>query len=351
MTRHSSWANFTQYTTNVFGAAASLRKFSPLVRYAARYYIPEMKAVRFQHTKAEKMLGPIIKERNEMESLSHYDKPQDTIEWIRDAMTGEEKKGYHSQALLQLGISAAAIQKSGQTATAVIHNLAAYPEYQGMLRAEAREVLNAASGGYTVENMIQFKKLDSLIKESQRMDPITVMSLQRKALKGFTLSDGTYIPKDTVTIAASKVVSADPANYANPDQFDGLRFYNPRHELPELQKISQFYSISKSHLHFGARRHACPGRWFASHEIKLIILTFMENYEIKLKEGEGRPKNLRHQNLNAPNPNGENFAEESAVSNIKEDWKGVRVWNKAIVGSYSKNKFNISFICYIYIRF
>lgn len=275
------------------------------MRYVARYFIPEMKVVRSQHEKAEKILGPIIKERNEIESLPDYNKPQDTIEWIRDATTGRDKEDYHLQALLQLGISAAAIHTTSQTVTAVLYNLATYPEYQDMLRQEAREVLNAGCGEYTLESMAQLKKLDSFIKESQRMDPITVMTVQRKVLKSLTLSDGTYIPKGTLTSVAAEAVSADPTNYTNPDQFDGQRFYDLCQESPELEKSSQFYSTSKSHLHFGTGRHACPGRWLASHEIKLVVLAFMERYEIKLKEGEGRPKNLRYQSLNAPNPTGE----------------------------------------------
>jgi hypothetical protein len=33
-----------------------------------------------------------------------------------------------------------------------------------------------------------------------------------------------------------------------------------------------------------------PGRWFASYEIKLILITLMSKFDIKLKEGEGRPR-------------------------------------------------------------
>jgi len=58
-------------------------------------------------------------------------------------------------------------------------------------------------------------------------------------------------------------------------------------------------------MHFGIGRHACPGRWFASHEIKLILAAFLSKYDIKLKEGESRPKKFIFQIMNSPNPNAE----------------------------------------------
>jgi cytochrome P450 len=275
------------------------------LRYIARYFISALKVVRAQHIMAENILTPIIKERNQGEKCEGYEKPKDTIEWVRDAMPLHEKDDYHFQSLCQLGITAAAIHTTSQSVTFALYDLASYPEYVSMLREEAVEVRNRFGGEFTLESMGELKKLDSFIKESQRMNPIIVTTVVRKILKPLTLSDGTYLPRNTITMAATEALSGDPTYYKEPEKFDGLRFYNLRQRSAEDEKRSQFVSTSQTHLHFGSGRHACPGRWFASHEMKLIIIAFIERYDLKLKKIEGRPKNMRYQHINAPDPNGE----------------------------------------------
>ena len=58
-------------------------------------------------------------------------------------------------------------------------------------------------------------------------------------------------------------------------------------------------------MHFGIGKHSCPGRWFASYEIKLNLAALLLKYDLKLKDGERRPKSLNYQFLNSPNPNAE----------------------------------------------
>jgi cytochrome P450 len=44
---------------------------------------------------------------------------------------------------------------------------------------------------------------------------------------------------------------------------------------------------------FGIGSHTCPGRFFASQEIKLVMAYLIRNYDIKLEdEAEGRPENI-----------------------------------------------------------
>jgi hypothetical protein len=48
----------------------------------------------------------------------------------------------------------------------------------------------------------------------------------------------------------------------------------------------QFTSIGDTSQDFGLGRHACPGRFFASQEIKLILAYLLLNYEIKFPPAE-----------------------------------------------------------------
>ncbi|KAI0194619.1 cytochrome P450 [Astrocystis sublimbata] len=52
----------------------------------------------------------------------------------------------------------------------------------------------------------------------------------------------------------------------------------------------QFTSIGNANQNFGLGKHACPGRFFAAQEIKIILAHLLLNYEIKLRDGEDRPK-------------------------------------------------------------
>ncbi len=63
----------------------------------------------------------------------------------------------------------------------------------------------------------------------------------------------------------------DPMAYANREQY-------------------QFVSVTKENMSFGFGRHACPGRFFAANEIKLILSRIRLHYDMKLPENAGEDK-------------------------------------------------------------
>jgi len=97
------------------------------------------------------------------------------------------------------------------------------------------------------------------------------VSFDRKVLKSLRLADGTFLPKGTRVIAPALAISADPDVYEDPETFDGLRFYKMRQRSPADENKYQITSTSKNMMHFGAGRHACPGRWFMSVELKMLL--------------------------------------------------------------------------------
>ena len=58
----------------------------------------------------------------------------------------------------------------------------------------------------------------------------------------------------------------------------------------------------KNHLHFGHGKYACPGRFFAVLEMKMILARFLLDYEFKYPEGQGRPRNLTMDENVLPDP-------------------------------------------------
>jgi len=191
------FANRNQYTRDVVQAALALRKWRPFLRPIVKYFIPQVKRVWAGNTQATNMLRTIVKQRMLDEKFEGYEKPIDTIEWIRDLLPKAEKQDYTYIAILQLSTGAASIYSASSLLTNALYNLAAYPEYVSVLREEAQQILCQNGGQWTLESMSQLKKMDSFLKESQRHFTATVISFQRKTLKPITLSDGTYLPANT----------------------------------------------------------------------------------------------------------------------------------------------------------
>ena len=82
----------------------------------------------------------------------------------------------------------------------------------------------------------------------------------------------------------------DPELYPDPDTFDAHRFLRKREAG---DKSSQFVQSSPGYHVFGGGRHICPGRFFASNELKLVMAHVLLKYDIRLAEGCD-PKVLYH---------------------------------------------------------
>ncbi|KAL6400870.1 putative cycloheximide-inducible protein CIP70 (cytochrome P450 family) [Ilyonectria robusta] len=111
-------------------------------------------------------------------------------------------------------------------------------------------------------------------------------SFQRKVLKSFTLSNGQVIPAGVTIEVPAVAVNSDPEVFPKADEMDPLRFYRLRQDAKasgsvEGSALNQFVSVSQNSLTFGYGRHACPGRFFAANEIKMILANFLLRYEIK----------------------------------------------------------------------
>lgn len=81
-----------------------------------------------------------------------------------------------------------------------------------------------------------------------------------------------------------------PAVYEDSKKFDGHRFYNLSQQSGGATKY-QFVSTSNGHIVFGHGKHVCPGRLFASNEVKIILVHLLTKYDLKFPYGKtDRPK-------------------------------------------------------------
>ena len=120
------------------------------------------------------------------------------------------------------------------------------------------------------------------------------MSFNRYLFKPFTLDDGTHLPAGTHVALAAEPILMDPLHCENPNSFDGFRFYRMREDKsdPDNANKHQLASIDSTNLHFGGGRYGCPGRFFASASIKLMMCHMLLKYDFKYPAGKGRPRNI-----------------------------------------------------------
>jgi len=122
----------------------------------------------------------------------------------------------------------------------------------------------------------------------------------RVARKDYTFAGGTFIPQETIVRVNSTPAHNDPEKYNNPDQFDGFRFAKMR--LLQDGRKYDMVTTSPEFLLFGhGRRHACPGRFFAACELKIMLAHTVLNYDVKMENEGGRPPDLWFASVCIPN--------------------------------------------------
>ncbi|EOD53178.1 putative cytochrome p450 monooxygenase protein [Neofusicoccum parvum UCRNP2] len=282
--RDEDWLKITvNYTVDIMLAAERLRRVPGSLRRIVHWFLPEAQKLRAEVKQAGEIIRPVLeKRRAEKAAMEAQGKEpvehNDAIEWFEQA--AKARGCSYDPEIVQLFISTVAIHTTSDLLTVTMLDIVRHPEIIEALREEITDVLR--DGGWKKTSLHNMKLLDSVIKESLRLKPIAVVSMRRIATKDVKLTDGTYLPKGT-KLAVSSHRMWDPAVYARPDEWDGYRFLRMR-DVPGKDKEALFVSTSERHLGFGHGKHACPGRFFASSELKVALCHILMKYDLKLPE-------------------------------------------------------------------
>lgn len=160
-----------------------------------------------------------------------------------------------------------------------------YPQYLPVLREEAAQVIEEC--GWTKDALDRLEKLDSFIRETQRISPlasgkdpgtpngyhaltlIALVSTQRVAVEDFTFSNGVRIPKGTIIQGVATPVHLDPTIYDDPNDFKPFRFFSDDPDVPKQDMAT----ISLEYLPFSYGRNAwCVISLLISPVDQLLIL-------------------------------------------------------------------------------
>ena len=119
--------------------------------------------------------------------------------------------------------------------------------------------------------------------------------------RGLKLSTGEVIPKGTLVMVISHTINQNPKYYPNPSHFDAFRFYHLR-QKPGNELKYQHATTGIDNINFGHGLWACPGRFFAAAEIKVVAAYLLKHYDLKLMPGEKKPSQQHWGLAVLPNP-------------------------------------------------
>ncbi|KZS89033.1 cytochrome P450 [Sistotremastrum niveocremeum HHB9708] len=210
--------------------------------------------------------------------------PDDAITWFMDIVPDRELNPFHLSRRL-LSANFGSMHTTSLSTTHTLLHLAEKVEYQEPLRQEVEAAV--AELGWTKEAIARCVKLDSFIKESQRLTGLGTTSMTRRSRRDYTFSDGSFVPAGTTISAAASWIHLDPEYYGeDAHEFDGFRF--SKQAEADVESGKSHYSLitmSPEFLLWGYGKHACSGRYLAANIMKTIFAYILLNYEIRLPEG------------------------------------------------------------------
>ncbi|KAK5943047.1 hypothetical protein PMZ80_004052 [Knufia obscura] len=287
-----------------------------------------------------KIIAPEIQRRlaqmnsnpNSTKAAAPFVPHNDFLQWSIDAaLKSENPRELDANVLVQriTLVNFAAIHTTTMTATNAFYDLISCPDSVSIvneLRQEIQEVLAQNDNAWTKYAVSQLHKLDSTLKESGRISPLAALMVERHVLKPGGMDtplSKIHLPQGSVISVPSLAVHHDPSNYANAKEYRPLRFVEMRTSAsvaatsppdnvstpqPDSRDDDKDYiskpgsngtkstanynlsTTSPSFLTFSHGRHACPGRFFATHELKLMFAYLIQNYDFEVLNE--RPENV-----------------------------------------------------------
>lgn len=170
LSQNEEWIQASlKFAHDGFEAAQKLKQWPRFLRPLAQRLIPEIQAIHNAYKIAERASIPLMvnREKHGLEAL-------DLIAWMSDQAKGAEKDKKFLAATL-LKVSFAAYHTSAAAPTQLLYDLAAMPEYLEPLRTEIAQTVGP-NGNISAKGFAQMIRMDSIMKESQRFNPLLLSS-------------------------------------------------------------------------------------------------------------------------------------------------------------------------------
>ncbi|RDA95617.1 hypothetical protein CP533_1096 [Ophiocordyceps camponoti-saundersi (nom. inval.)] len=267
------------YSRNSFSTIDTFRNLGSLIGLFGRAMSSTVNDAREQLTYVQKLLGSEVTRRRAKPDEKH----DDFLQWCMDLARTPDESIPESIAHRTLGIlSMAVVHTTAMASTHMLFDLVSDPDLLESLREEQRRILPGGWSTISQKAMLDMRLLDSLMRESQRFNPVGEFTFRRIVRKPITLADGYRLyPGQQIAIPA-KNLNRDEGVIPDADSYDPCRW------ATQQQASASFAHSSSANLHFGLGRYACPGRFFAAYMIKAIMSRLLLEYDIELQDGSHR---------------------------------------------------------------
>lgn len=173
MCRNDEWLAITKsHSVNAFLSADILRPYPPWLRDVVHWFVPACKTLRQQVADARRIIEPFLAERRRIRRQARdrgdpVPSFNDAVDWFEEESMGRE----YDPVATQLALSVVAIHSTTDLLVETMLRIAEHPELFAGLRKEIVEALRV--GGWTKAALVDLKLMDSVMKETQRLKPIT----------------------------------------------------------------------------------------------------------------------------------------------------------------------------------
>ncbi|KAI1326585.1 cytochrome P450 [Xylariaceae sp. FL0255] len=262
-------------------------------------FLPSYWKGRHAVQKAQAMLYPEIQKLIGANDSGEWDPTNSTEEqdmnilsWPSGTIKGNDRNPatiVHVQILLAFASTHTSLSRIVSTLYDI---MAAGPSLTSELLAEI-ETVAVGPRRWTEMPHDHLPKLESVLRESQRVSPTASLGMKRLFKEPYTFHNGIHVPAGTLTTMMVTDIENDPELTPNPEVFDGLRFYREKQNLgldTRAAKELDFAAATETALGFGHGRSACPGRYFASLTLKMVFIKLLTEYDFKFLPGEGKPE-------------------------------------------------------------
>jgi cytochrome P450 len=166
LSENDEWVQASiQFALDGFIGAQAIKKVPVVFRPIAQYFILALRKISRHHRAAQRAAVPLLTRREK-----DNEKALDLLYWMaQDAKGSEKDKDFLASILLK--VSFAAIHTSAAAPSQLLYDLCTMPEYIEPLRREVESVLDI-EGNVDKRGFNNMLKLDSIMKESQRHNPL-----------------------------------------------------------------------------------------------------------------------------------------------------------------------------------
>ncbi|KAL2819030.1 cytochrome P450 [Aspergillus cavernicola] len=287
--RDRAWIQLDiSYTAHRTAAIKELPQYGRLIPIV-HWFLPSCRALRACVRAARPFVERVLEARREQAQGQGKKQREsiDALSWI-DGVAGRTK---YDPTLTQLRLAYAAVHTTSDMMAKVVAAICEHDELIQPLREEIVAVVK--EHGWSEAALAKMVLLDSVLKETQRLEPLASFTLSRIAREAVVLSDGTRIPKGTqVRLTTDNMWNSSV--YPDAAKFDGYRFVRLRDQDTATGTATatgtpsgglSFVSVSANHMGFGYGKHACPGRFFAGAETKIALCHVLLKYDVELVDG------------------------------------------------------------------